>query len=301
MANDVVKTFFTKDRKFKVEIIREEYAENPRTMTDLPIHFEDYSRDYTLMERDERGYRSASLMDRVSSLLATYEDSTKVVEVLLENGKHLTDGNKVCNNALEYNKQTKEWEILEYTKSYSEKKYSWKVASSLNCLKTELPEYIYEIIESLSEDTINYIFGLDIISVKVATYNFGYYGGLSFSDGVDFGGDGLCWIDKKEYLKYTGINEDQWRAEKVSENGLIKELIAWADDEVFGFVTEKRVDYDITKKCTSEEKETETYSETEWEETDSCWGFYDELDEKQTEWILGEAGYKMAELKEVNE
>lgn len=299
---DFEKRYVTSDNMFRVSIIREEYPENPRDLTDEPVYFEDYNREYSVMDRTERQNKCSNMAERVYNLFSEYADANKVVDLLIENGKHLTDGKKVCNNALEYNRTTKEWDVLEYTKFYSEKEYSWKVANSLDCKKAELPEYIYEIAESLTESSLEYICGLDFMpNIKIATYKFGYYGGLNVWEGVDFSGDGLVWIDKKEFLKYTGMNEDQWKAEKVSENWLVQEVSAWADNEVFGFVTEKRVDYDIAKKCTSEEKETETYSETEWEETDSCWGFYGELDEKQTEWILGEAGYKMAELKEVNE
>ena len=299
---DFEKRYVTSDNMFRVSIIREEYPENPRDSTDEPVYFEDYNREYSVMDRTERQNKYNNMAERVYYLFSEYADANKVVDLLIENGKHLTDGKKVCNNALEYNRTTKEWDVLEYTKFYSEKEYSWKVANSFDCKKTELSEYIYEIAESLTESSLEYICGLDFMpNIKIATYKFGYYGGLHVWEGVDFSGDGLVWVDKKEFLKYTGMNEDQWKAEKVSENWLVQEVSAWADNEVFGFVIEKRVDYDITKKCTSEEKETETYSETEWEETDSCWGFYGELDERQTEWILGEAGYKMAELKEVNE
>lgn len=295
------KRFVTSDKMFRVSIRREEYPENPRELTDEPIYFEDYNREYSVMGRTERQNKCSNMAERVYNLFSEYADAKKVVDLLIENGKHLTDGKKVCNNALEYNRTTKEWDVLEYTKFYSEKEYSWKVANSFDCIKTELPEYIYEIAESLTESSLEYISGLDFMpNIKIATYKFGYYGGLNVWEGVDFSGDGLVWIDKKEFLKYTGINEEQWRAEKVSENWLVQEVSAWADNEVFGFVTEKRVDYDITKKCTSEEKETETYSETEWEEIDSCWGFYGTIDEVLPD-ILDNAGYSMDELQEVDE
>lgn len=296
-----VKRFVTSDEKIRVTVYQDDCAENPRDRTDEPIYFEDYCRGYTLMEREEREHKCNSLADRLYKLLAEYGDVKKIIGFLIENGKHLTDGKSTCNNALVYNKSDKVWELLKYTKWYLEKEYSWKVANSFDCIKTELPEYIYEIAESLTESCLEYISGLDFMpNIKIATYKFGYYGEVSFDEGLDMSGEGLCWIEKKEYLKYTGLTEEKWNEEKVSENWVVKEIEKWSENEVYGYEVEKKIEYDVTKVCTSEEKETENYTETEWETIDSCWGFYGTIDKVLPD-ILEEAGYIMDELTEVDE
>lgn len=301
MANDVERTLQTKDGNFRVLIIREDYPESPRTLTDEPVYFEDYSREYSVMTRDERDDHYNSMETRAINLIVNYGDRDKIIALLIENGKHLTDGKSKLNNALVYNKSAKAWEVLEYTKFYSEKNATWKMANSFDCTKAELPEYIYEICEVLTENSLEYIFTPEFVpDLKIATYKFGYYGGLQVWEGLDFAGDGLCWIKKAEFLKYTGLTEDQWKNEKLSENWLIKELEAYADNDVFGYVVEKKVQYDVTEKCISEDRETENYTKTDWEETDSCWGFYGTIDEVLPS-ILDSAGYKMDELQEVDE
>lgn len=299
---DFEKRFVTTDGKFRVTIYRDENAENPRDTTDEPVHFEDYSRKYTLMEREDREYQCHSLEDRACKLLAEYGDAKKIIDLLIENGKHLTDGKSTCNIALVYRRSEKDWVLKEYCKYYSEKEYNWKTIDYFYGKRKDLPDCIYEILEQLPEDCLEYLFNSAISGIKVATYNFGYYGSISFDEGIDFGGEGLCWIEKNEFLKYTGLTEKDWADIKLTENWLIQEIISWADGYVYGFTEEKRSDYNVTKVCTSEEKEDQTYNETSWDDTgNSCWGFYGELDEKQIDWILGEAGYKREDMTEVDE
>jgi len=297
-----VKRFVTSDEKIRVSIYQDDCAENPRYTTDEPIYFEDYCRDYSLMSREDRRDRSYdSLEERANSLLAYYGDGKKVVDLLIENGKHLTDGKSTCNNALVYNKSDKVWELLEYTKWYGEKEYKWRTADDFVTKREELDGYLDRIAETILADTLEYLFNANVVDdIRIATYNFGYNGEVSFDEGLDLSGDGLCWIVKKEYLKYTGLKEDRWNEEKVSENWVVKEIEKWSENEVYGFEVEKRIDYNVTKVCTSEEKETENYTETNWETIDSCWGFYGEGDEVLND-MLDCAGYTLDELTEVDE
>ena len=45
MANELVKRFIKKDGSRRISFYREDYAENPRYMTDEPLHCEDWSRE----------------------------------------------------------------------------------------------------------------------------------------------------------------------------------------------------------------------------------------------------------------
>ena len=300
MANDVVKTFFTKDRKFKVEIIREEYAENPRNTTDEPLHCIDFSREYSIMTKEERENRYNSVRDALESFLCYYGDYRKVIDRLVENGKHLTDGKATFGNALVYSSSDHAWILKEYTKYCTEKEYSWKEIDTWACKKYEID--LYNILPYVFDNTIDKLLDCLTDDIKIGSYDFGYYGSISFSDSFDTDATGLCWLEKKEFLKYSGCNEDQWTGKKLSEiEFLIKEITAWADDDVFGFKVSERKEYTITKTLKGGEEEPESYDQTVWEEIDSCWGFYGELDEKQIDWILSGAGYKREDMTEVDE
>ena len=99
-------------------------------------------------------------------------------------------------------------------------------------------------------------------------------------------------------MKYSGCNEEYWKDKTLKEiEFLCDELEAWGDNEVYGFVVEKAIRTQVMKTYLNGEREDESYIETEWEETDSCWGFYGEL-EKSLEWILNEAGFKNEDLTE---
>ena len=52
MERDLVKRFIKKDGSQRISFYRDEYAENPRDMTDEPLHCEDWSRDYNYMEQE---------------------------------------------------------------------------------------------------------------------------------------------------------------------------------------------------------------------------------------------------------
>ena len=54
MANDLVKRLVKKDGSQRISFYRNEYADNPRYMTDEPLHCEDWSRDYSIMNKHER-------------------------------------------------------------------------------------------------------------------------------------------------------------------------------------------------------------------------------------------------------
>ena len=51
MERDLVKRMVKKDGSQRISFYREEYAENPRDMWDFPLHCEDWSRDYSIMNK----------------------------------------------------------------------------------------------------------------------------------------------------------------------------------------------------------------------------------------------------------
>jgi hypothetical protein len=53
MANDLVKRYVKKDGSQRISFYHEDYAENPRDMTDEPLHCEDWDRNCSIMNKQD--------------------------------------------------------------------------------------------------------------------------------------------------------------------------------------------------------------------------------------------------------
>ena len=123
---EYVKRFITKDGKQRVSIVQEAYAENPRYMTDEPLHCNDWSREYSIMNKDERDvHHYSSARSLLNQMLVWYGKREVIIDMLVENGKHMTDGKSVCNNALVYDRSMRRWVLKEHCKYYGDKEYQW--------------------------------------------------------------------------------------------------------------------------------------------------------------------------------
>lgn len=295
---DYVKRYVTKDGKQRVTIYRDEDADNPRDMTDEPLHCEDWSRNYSIMSRSEREYKCSDARTRIISLLCDYGKWKDIIDFLVENGKHMTDGKSGCNNALVYDKSLKGWALREYTRWFDEKECKWRDVTFYKGRKDDID--IGQLLELCLDSTIDELcyFKYWTDGVKTASYSFGYNGEVSFSDEIGCDSDGICWLEKDEFLKYSGCKEDYWKDKTLREiEWLTDELEAWGDNEAYGFIVEKAIRTQKMKIYLDGEREDESYIETEWEEEHSCWGYYGELS-KSEEWILNDAGFKKEELIE---
>ena len=74
---------------------------------------------------------------------------------------------------------------------------------------------------------------------------------------------------------YVAFDTAEWReevgapVEYLKDEYFLSEVRAWAEGEVFGYIVEKRVSY--TKAYEDGRDDVE---DAEWEDVDSCWGFY---------------------------
>ena len=304
MEKDLVKRMVKKDGSQRISFYRDEYAENPRDMTDEPLHCEDFNRGYTIMNNKERANcnRSSSSRSLLSYMVREYGDEKKVLDVLFYNGKHMNDGKFKSNDAIVYDNSEKCWRLMTYGLHYNyetyENEFNWYVYNSHYCRKDEI-DY-YEVVDGLSEESVDYMIENCMTDkVKMAGYNFGYNGEVTFCDDVTSDCDGICWLEKDEFLKYSGCKEEDWKSKSLDEiEFLLDELKAWGDNDVYGFVVEERNDVSVHEE--SANGGVRDYIRTDWNETDSCWGFYGELN-KSLDWILGSAGFKIEELTEVSE
>ena len=300
MAKEYVKRFVTKDENTRINIYREECAENPRYMWDFPLHCEDWSRGYSIMNKQERETKSENARDLIEYLLKNFGDGNKIISLLVENGKHLTDGKSTCNNALVYDRSAKRWVLKEYTKWYGDKDFEWKDAAYFDCKRDNID--VYEVLECVIESTIDFFVEQNCLTdkVKVMSYSFGYYGEISFYREFSTDSEGIAWLEKDEALK-DWIKEEYWDKEDCYDlcDGMRNELEAWSNNEVYGFVVEDAVRIQGIKTYYNGEREDEPYIDTQWEESDSCWGFYGDIcKEDALNNILDGAGYKKEELIE---
>lgn len=285
---ETIKSFINRDGNIKVSIYTEEYPDNPRNTTDFPLHCVDFSQDYSIMVKTDERYNEQR--DFLESILGEYRDAKKVIDFLVDNGKHLNDTK--CNNALVYNDKEKCWELLEYSKYYGEKEFSWKKQETYYCSK-----YDIFVLADVTDSTINHLLGFLTDEIKIVSFGFCYDGSMYFEDSIDIDNTGFIWLNKTEYLKYTGANEESWKELKITEIGECKELIAWSNNEVYCFEVEKGTKFHNTK-TNIETGETSESDTTEWTLIDSCGGFYGDM-ENCLEYAFD--GYNRDDFEEITE
>ena len=297
MTKDLVKRFIKKDGSQRISFYRMEYSENPRDLTDEPLHCCDWARNYSITTKVDPSYSDARSL--INQMLVWYGKREVIIDALCKG---------IENNRLEYNRSARRWELKEYVKFYSEKEYEWYDAEWFDGRKDEIDLGL--LVEKCLDSTIDELcdpkYWTD--GIKMMSYSFGYYGGISFDHEFSTDSEGICWLEKDEFLKYAGGDNSEWvkKEEQVWKEKsldeiefLLKELEAWGDNDVYGFVVEDCIKSKIHKEYTNVDKEDEDYDEEEWKESDSCWGYYGELD-KVEGWIFEEYGLNKEEFEEEN-
>lgn len=272
------KRFLSKDGQKRVTIFRDEDAENPRYLTDEPLHCEDWDRNCTIMTYDERKGRSYSAREAVVKLLSEYGDEDKILSLLCKNSKHMEDGRSLFNNALIHDSHQRCWVLKVYTRLFHAETFAWEDEEFFFMRKDEID--VAYLLQCLEDDTLDVLIASCLTDrVKVEGYSFGYYGDVSFGDEVTTRSEGIAWLDKDEFLKYAGHDESYWTGKTLREvEWLIGEVESYSEGDVWCATVEERYDYKVHRECTNREEKTNEYAETEWKETDTCGGIYGNLD-----------------------
>ena len=303
MANDLVKRMVKKDGSQRISFYREDYSENPRDTTDEPLHCEDWSRGYSIMNKHERENESEDAGKLIRYLLGKYGDNKKIIKLLKDNYKDSEHDR--YENGLSYDRSRKEWIVWswqptwkDYQGNVYEAHWAEEWAFCINIYDVD----IYNIADVLSDEQIDTLcdekYWTD--DVKIMSYGFGYYGGISFYHKFSTDSEGICWLEKDEFLKYSGCKEEYWNDKTLDEiEFLLDELKAWGDNDVYGFVVEDCIKSVIHKEYTNVDKENEDYEEEDWEETDSCWGYYGDIDEVKIS-MFDQAGLDINDFEEEN-
>ena len=100
--------------------------------------------------------------------------------------------------------------------------------------------------------------------------------------------EGIAFCTKKRYTKMVSNNTSDWKTQidKLIDDE-VKAIGIWMWGDVKGYVLEKKVKF--VKKYEDESREDEEAEE--WEEINSCWGYYMETDELIEE-VMKEHGLK---------
>lgn len=292
MANELVKRMVKKDGSQRISFYREEYAENPRYNTDEPLHCEDWSRDYTIMSKDEHSTKSEDAAELLKVFIGDYGKHEKIMELLFNNGKHMNDGKCNGNDALVYERKNRLWRLYTYTRNQK-----WCDMGGFDCNKEAI--HVDDVIDMLDFSTIDYIVEHCMTDgIKLGSYSFGYYGEVTFSDGADTSSEGICWLEKDEFLKYSGLSEEGWSSRSFKDiDWLTDEIESWTNNDVYGYIVEDCIKSKIHKEYTNVDKDDEDYEEEEWEESDSCWGFYGDIDE-MIPYMFDNTGLKQEDFEE---
>lgn len=297
---NLAKRFETKDGNTRISIYNEEYAENPRYMTDEPLHCEDWSRDYSIMLKNEREGKSSSARNLLEYLIYEYGNEKKIINSLIANGKKVGKDAVDYGTALIYDRSRKGWILVGTISAWfsSQREDGWYEYDFYDGRKDEID--LKYVLEEATFDAIEFFIEKFMDdNVKMMSYGFGYNGDVSFYHEFSTDSEGICWLEKDEFLKYSGNDEEYWNGKSLDEiEFLLDELEAWSNNEVYEFEVEKATRVQVMKTYLNGEREDESYIETNWEKVDSCGGFYGELNTVLSN-ILLEAGYKAEDLKEV--
>ena len=303
MANDLVKRFIKKDGSQRISFYRDEYADNPRYMTDEPLHCEDWSRDYSIMNKHERENKSEDARKLLEYLILTGDNCNreKFINALIDNGKKIGKEHVEFGSALVYDRSRRGYILYETSSHYWSKKAEngWYENEFYDNKKDDID--LCTIIGDVQDEAIDWCAQNCLTDkVKIMSYGFGYYGDISFYHEFSTDSEGICWLEKDEFLKYSGCKEEYWNGKSLDEiEFLLDELKAWGDNDVYGFVVEDAVRIQGIKTYYNGEREDEPYIDTQWEESDSRWGFYGDLDKIEDD-MFDNAGLNKEEFEEEN-
>lgn len=127
---------------------------------------------------------------------------------------------------------------------------------------------INELLDILVRDELLQILndlGKDIIAQEWSS------SGYSQGDYVE----GIAFCTKERFKKIVSENTDKWKEEALEYlDGSVKTVGMWMRGDVKGFTLEQKVRF--AKQYEDSEREDE--EDFEWEEIDSCWGYYMDTD-----------------------
>lgn len=182
--------------------------------------------------------------------------------------KYIKDGN-INGLRFIYDRHEREWH-LQYQCDWGINKGIWFTQKSFAPYELRSEDYRMEIIEELEQDDL-----VALIRDCAKDIVFREWSSTGYSQGDYL--YGVAYMTKEQFDKRCGFNSQKYKdwkeqAEEIID-GELKCIEMWAWGDVKGFTLEKKVYF------TKQYKDGKTQDSYEWEDVDSCWGYYLETDE----------------------
>ena len=262
MENELIETREMGD--YRINIYRDAYPGCPCKEWDMTACFLwEYDRIARLSDNcnwrsvfGKYGNSSHSLVDALHQLIRDHVEWKDLLDYFKKG--------KVDGYRMRYDKSERMWYLEWYNRCQN--KYEEILHEEPSVLKER---YIDEFIESLEEEELIQILndlGNDIFAKSWSTT------GYSQGDYVE----GVAFYTKERYAKMVNTDTTDWK-NKIDTliESEVENIGMWMWGDVKGFVLEKKIPY--TKRYhDNEQKDEESF---DWEEVDSCWGYYMETDE----------------------
>ena len=260
MSNDVIKTEQIGD--YRIKICRDDYLPCPCKDLDMTgVHLFNSGRRLSEASNYEELFatNSYSLADAVCELACKYVPQKKFIEYI----------NTCLSDSLRfrYDRSDHTWYLEQYCRYGNEgAKWCWMQEFTPDEVKNDIRG---ELSESLDEE--DFIYLLTSCQTDIAVHEWSSYGYCQGDYVEDF-----SYCTKERFVKRYGGPAKDWQKRAVSAMESEAECIGkWMWGDVIGFVLEKKVRY--TKVYEDSKRADE--DDYDWEEVDSCWGYYCDEDE----------------------
>lgn len=257
--------------KYRITISYDECASSPCTNWDMGACFLFEYRDSSILH-SECHWREIynpkwdnnchSLEDAIKVLVGRHVEDKYIIKALKEGTEH---------NKLRYDRAKCKWEMLYKDGYYGHTE--WENNYYLDGTIADITYDACEFLENLDKDELVSLlqdYGKDIVVKEFSLQ--GYCQG----DYVK----GVAFCTKEWYEKYDNTDTTDWekKAEEIIDTE-VECVNRWMWGNVYGFVLEERKDFTKTyADGTSKE-------DFEWEEVESCWGFFCEPEEIIDEYL----------------
>lgn len=196
-----------------------------------------------------------SILQRIAAEVVTQEDIIKYYKA-----------GKVENVRLRYDRHERQWK-LEYKPAWRGANADWESELDIEPYELKTSDYRMELLEPMDEDDYVALIQECAKDFVLETWE---SSGYCQGDYIR----GIAYTTKERFDKYCGFNPEKyktWQEQALAViEGEVKCIELWAWGDVKGFVLEKKVRF--TKSFHDEEREDE--EDFEWEEVDSCWGYF---------------------------
>lgn len=201
-----------------------------------------------------------SILQRIAAEVVTQEDIIKYYKA-----------GKVENVRFRYDRHERQWK-LEYKPTWRCADADWQPELDVEPCELKAHDYRMELLEPMDED--DYV---ALIQECAKDFVLETWESSGYCQGDHI--RGIAYTSKERFDKYCGFNPQKYKTWQEQARDLIdaevKEIDMWAWGDVKGFVLEKKVPF--TKVFDDKDREDE--EDYEWEEVDSCWGYFMETEE----------------------